>query len=153
VRITREPATLALAIWLILTGLFGLVGRGFPGQSVILGALAILAGVLLLLASRPFGRASLGRLLMALFLIGVGLMSLVGGSGLSLIVGLLALVAGVLLIWPLRRSFGSALGWLLLAVYLILLGLSFVIGLSFSGLGVILAVLALAAGILILLGR
>jgi hypothetical protein len=152
-RISRQPATLGLAIWLILTGLFGLVGREFPGQSILLGALAVVAGVLLLLASRPFGRGSLGRLLLALSLIGMGLLSLVRGSGLEILVGLLALAAGVLLIWPVRRSFGSALGWLLLAVYLILLGLTFVIGLSFSGLGVILAVLALAAGVLVLLGR
>jgi hypothetical protein len=115
--------------------------------------LAILAGVLLLLASRPWGRASLGRILLALFLIGVGLISLVGGSGLGIIVGLLALVAGILLIWPRWRSFGSALGWLLLAIYLILVGLMFVLGLSFSGIDVIVGILALAAGILILLGR
>jgi hypothetical protein len=153
VRISREPAILALSIWLILTGLFGLVGGGFPGASVVLGVLAIVAGVLLLLAARPFGRASLGRILLALFLIGVGLMSLVGASGLGIIVGLLALVAGILMIWPLWRAFGSALGWLLLAIYLILVGLMFVLGLSFSGLGVIVAILALAAGILILLGR
>jgi hypothetical protein len=57
------------------------------------------------------------------------------------------------MIWPLWRSFGSALGWLLLAIYLILFGLVLVLGLSFSGLGVILAILALASGILILLGR
>jgi hypothetical protein len=152
-RISREPAILALSIWLILTGLFGLVGGGFSGASVILGVLAIIAGVLLLLAARPFGRASLGRILLALFLIGVGLMELVGVSGLEIIIGVLALVAGILMIWPLWRSFGSALGWLLLAIYLILFGLVLVLGLSFSGLGVILAILALASGILILLGR
>src|SRR3990170_3097843 len=152
-RITREPAILALAIWLILTGLLGLVGRAFPGQSILLGALAIVAGVLLLLASRPFGRASLSRILLALFLIGIGLMSILGISGLEVIVGLLALAAGILLLLPRWRFFGAALGWLLVAVYLIVIGLIFVIGLSFSGIIVILAVLTLAAGVLILIGR
>jgi len=152
-RITREPAILALAIWLILTGLLGLVGRAFPGQSILLGALAIVAGVLLLRASRPFGRASLSRILLALFLIGIGLMSILGISGLEVIVGLLALAAGILLLLPRWRFFGAALGWLLVAVYLIVIGLIFVIGLSFSGISVILAVLTLAAGVLILIGR
>lgn len=152
-RVTREPAILALAIWLILTGLFGLVARSFPGQSILLGALAIVAGVLMLLASRPFSRASLSRILLAAFLIGIGLMSLVGLAGLEVIVGLLALAAGILLILPRWRFFGAAWGWLLLAVYLIVIGLIFVIGLSFAGISVILAVLTLAAGVLLLIGR
>jgi hypothetical protein len=151
-RIAREPAILALAIWLILTGLFGLVARSFPGRSILLGALAIVAGVLMLLASRPFGRASLSRILLALFLIGIGLMSLrivrIGSDR-----GLLALAAGILLILPRWRFFGADLGWLLLAVYLIVIGLIFVIGLSFSGISVILAILTLAAGVLLLIGR
>jgi hypothetical protein len=44
-------------------------------------------------------------------------------------------------------------GMLLLAIWLILQGLSSLIGFSFPGLGVIMAVLALVAGILLLLGR
>jgi hypothetical protein len=153
-RIVREPATLTLAIWLILTGLLDLVGRAFPGQSVVLGVLAIVAGVLWLLASRPFGRSSLGRILLALFLIGVGLMALVGLSGLEVVVGFVALVAGILLLWPRwRHLFRGTLGWLLLALYLIVVGLTLVIGLSFSGIGVIVAILALAAGVLLLIGR
>ena len=45
------------------------------------------------------------------------------------------------------------LGLLLLAIWLILYGLIALLGLSFSGLGVIMAILAIAAGVLILLGR
>ena len=45
------------------------------------------------------------------------------------------------------------LGMLLLAIWLILYGLSALFGLSFAGLPLIMALLALAAGILILLGR
>lgn len=49
-----------------------------------------------------------------------------------------------------RRWYYGNLGWLLLAIYLIVAGLNY-LGLGFPG--VILGLLALAAGILILLGR
>jgi hypothetical protein len=42
---------------------------------------------------------------------------------------------------------------LLLAIWLILYGLIALLSLSFSGLGVIMAILAIAAGVLIALGR
>jgi fatty acid desaturase len=45
------------------------------------------------------------------------------------------------------------IGMLLLAIWLILYGLIAVLGLSFAGLGVIMGLLAIAAGIFILLGR
>ncbi len=45
------------------------------------------------------------------------------------------------------------LGFLLLAIFLILYGLIALFSLNFSGLSVIMGILALAAGILILLGR
>ena len=45
------------------------------------------------------------------------------------------------------------LGMLLLAIWLILNGLISIFGLSFNGIDVVMGVLALAAGILILLGR
>ena len=45
------------------------------------------------------------------------------------------------------------LGMILLGIWLILYGLIALLGLSFSGLGVIMAILAIAAGVLILLGR
>jgi hypothetical protein len=43
------------------------------------------------------------------------------------------------------------LGMLLLSIYLILVGLVYLLKLSFSGLGVIMGILALAAGVIILL--
>ena len=43
------------------------------------------------------------------------------------------------------------LGMLLLSIYLILVGLVYLLKLSFSGLGIIMGVLALAAGVIILL--
>jgi hypothetical protein len=45
------------------------------------------------------------------------------------------------------------LGMLLLALWLILTGLIPLLNLSFSGLGTIMSILALAAGILIVIGR
>jgi hypothetical protein len=45
------------------------------------------------------------------------------------------------------------LGMLLLGIWLILSGLIPLLGLSFSGLGMLMAILAIAAGALILLGR
>ena len=45
------------------------------------------------------------------------------------------------------------LGMLLLAIWLILEGLVSLLGLSFSGIGSLLGILALAAGVAILLGK
>jgi hypothetical protein len=45
------------------------------------------------------------------------------------------------------------LGMLLLALWLILTGLIPLLNLSFSGLGTVMSILALAAGILIVIGR
>jgi hypothetical protein len=45
------------------------------------------------------------------------------------------------------------LGMLLLAIWLILTGLTALLGFSFQGLPMIMAILALAAGVLVLLGR
>lgn len=50
-------------------------------------------------------------------------------------------------------SFQKNLGLLLLAIYLILQGLAVIMGLAFHGMATILAVLALVAGILLLIGR
>ncbi len=48
---------------------------------------------------------------------------------------------------------GENWGFLLLAIWLILTGLSRLVSFSFSGFDLIMALLALAAGILILIGR
>jgi hypothetical protein len=47
----------------------------------------------------------------------------------------------------------SNIGMLLLAAWLILTGLIPLLGISFSGLGTVMAILAMAAGILIVVGR
>ena len=40
---------LLLAIWLILTGLAAFVNLNFPGRDKVMGAIAIIAGILLLI--------------------------------------------------------------------------------------------------------
>ena len=45
------------------------------------------------------------------------------------------------------------IGFLLLAIFLILYGLIALLGLSFAGLSIIMGLLAIAAGIFILIGR
>ena len=52
-----------------------------------------------------------------------------------------------------RMKLTKNLGMLLLGIWLILSGLVPLLGLSFSGLGMLMAILAIAAGALILLGR
>ncbi len=52
-----------------------------------------------------------------------------------------------------RFRFGENWGFILLAIWLILEGLISLLGLTFSGLNIIMGLLALAAGILILIGR
>jgi len=45
------------------------------------------------------------------------------------------------------------LGMLLLAVWLVMMGLITLLNLGFSGLGTVMAILAIAAGVLIVVGR
>ena len=46
-KITKNLGILLLAIWLILTGLIELLGLSFQGLSILMGILAIAAGVIL----------------------------------------------------------------------------------------------------------
>ena len=47
-KLTKKLGMLVLAVWLILTGLIGLFGLTFTGLSLIMGLLAIVAGLLIL---------------------------------------------------------------------------------------------------------
>jgi hypothetical protein len=51
------------------------------------------------------------------------------------------------------KRFTKNIGMLLLAIWLILTGLIALFSLSFNGLGIIMGILAIAAGIFILIGR
>lgn len=103
---------------------------------------------------------SLGLILLAIWLILTGLLPLLSltfpASG--AIMAVLALAAGVLILMNnIRMGRGSGLpanlGYLLLAIWLILTGLLPLLNITFAGSGVILAILAIAAGVLLLLRR
>lgn len=103
---------------------------------------------------------SLGLILLAIWLILTGLLPLLSltfaGSG--TILAVLALAAGVLILMNnLRMGRGGGLpanlGYLLLAIWLILTGLLPLLNINFTGSGTILAILAIAAGVLLLLRR
>jgi hypothetical protein len=96
-------------------------------------------------------RKKLTAVVLGAFLILSGLAGLISGlDGLGLVTAILAVAAGVLiLVYTPGISF--RIGWLLAAIYLIVYGLSSVLDFSFSGMGTVMAVLALAAGVLLLI--
>jgi hypothetical protein len=97
---------------------------------------------------------NIGVILLAIWLILRGLISLLGleFAGLGLIMGILAIAAGVLLLIG-RGSLSGKWAVIVLAVWLILTGLFALIDLSFSGSGILMGILAIAAGILLLIQR
>jgi len=66
---------------------------------------------------------------------------------------ILAIIAGALLLLGGVRLASRSLAAILLAAYLLLLGLLALVDLGFAGSEIVLAVLALAAGVALLLGR
>jgi hypothetical protein len=85
------------------------------------------------------------------FLILSGLAGLVGGlGGLGVVIAILALAAGVLLL-VFTPGISINIGWILAASYMILRGLVGIISLSFTGMNLIMNLLALTAGILLLI--
>lgn len=46
----RQIGMILLGVWLILSGILQLTGFGFPLQTTIMGVLALIAGILLLIA-------------------------------------------------------------------------------------------------------
>lgn len=97
---------------------------------------------------------NLGLFLLAIWLIATSLVALLNISftGSAVILSLLALAAGVVILLG-ARKLRHNLGLLVLSIWLILTGLLPLINLSFNGLGTIMSLLALAAGVLLLLRR
>jgi len=98
-QVTRHPGTLLLSIWLIAIGLLPLLNLRFPASDTILALLALAAGVWLLVGSVRQSRR-VGPLLLAVWLIATGLLSLLPISfpASGIILALLAVAAGVLLL-------------------------------------------------------
>ena len=92
--------TLLLAIWLILTGLVPLLNLDIPSSGMVLAVIAIVAGILILLEIRERPTKNIGRLLLSIWLIAMGLFPLlnVEFSAKDIVMAVLALVAGVMLL-------------------------------------------------------
>ena len=97
---------------------------------------------------------NLGAILLGIWLILTGLLPLVTLKipGSEIVLAILAIAAGVLLLLR-PGSISRTLGVILLCAWLILSGLVAITSLVIPGGAVVLGLLAIAAGILILLGR
>ncbi|MFW5713653.1 MAG: hypothetical protein ACOCYU_03195 [Brevefilum sp.] len=91
-------------------------------------------------------------IVLGIFLILTGLMSFISGLGaLRIIVAILALAAGIMILIS-TPGVSNNIGWILAAIYLIMVGLTGLVDLSFSGMGTIMGILAMAAGVVLLIG-
>ena len=100
-KINQRLGFILLAIWLIVQGLVGLFDVGFEGLGILLGILAIAAGVVLLIALTRGGIGSnIGLLLLGIWLVARGLLALfhVGVSFVETALALIAIGAGVLIV-------------------------------------------------------
>jgi hypothetical protein len=96
-------------------------------------------------------KRKLTAIVLGAFLILTGLAGLISGlGGLGLVTAILAVAAGVLIL-AYTPGVSFRIGWLLAAIYLIVYGLASILSFSFSGMGTVLAILALAAGVLLLI--
>ncbi|MEJ2208720.1 MAG: hypothetical protein P8129_06750 [Anaerolineae bacterium] len=158
-RIRENLGLVLLAIWLIIRGLVALISLSFTGLSVLLAILAIVAGLLLLLSLRNnrFSEPrTLGLLLLAIWLALTGLLTFASleAGWMDVVMAVLAIAAGVLLFLAIVRVDPMAeLGLLLAAIWLLLTGLISLVSLGFSGLSIVMGLLALIAGILLLVRR
>jgi hypothetical protein len=98
---------------------------------------------------------NLGIILLAIYLIASGILPFANfGNGLNVIVSILAISAGILLLVDLYgRKVSSRAGMILLSIWLIATGTVALLGIQFPGSEIILSVLAIAAGVLLLLRR
>lgn len=141
---------LNIIIWLIVGGLVGWVA------SIIMKTNAQ-QGILLNVIVGIVGAFIAGYVLTPL--LGIGTINQNDFSLPALLVSLGGAVILLFVVSLFRGGSGSRmkrpqnLGMLLLAIWLILTGLIALLGLSFQGLPLIMGILAIAAGILILLGR
>ena len=145
-----------LAIWLIAKGVLDLVGIGGSTLELLLDLLALAAGVVLLMGM-PGGKltSKLSYLLPGIWLLATGLIGLINLSFMSmgLIMAVLAIAAGAAMLLTLEGSAMNNIGVILAGAWFLLTGLLSLISFSFSGLGLVMSLLAIAAGVLLLLGK
>jgi hypothetical protein len=153
----KNLGIILLAIWLIALGALALFAIGIASAGILLAILAIAAGVLILWDLRGTRwNNNLGMLLLGIYLILRGALPLlsIGFPSSDRILDLLAIAAGVLLLLNRRgRTWRNNLGMLLLSIWLILTGLLPLLSIGFPAAGTLMAILAIAAGILLLLRR
>lgn len=96
----------------------------------------------------------IAMIVLSIWLIATGLLAVadVGFSGAGLVLNLLAIAAGALILLQ-GESWSAKIGMILLGVWLVARGLGALVGFSFQGIGLIMNLLAIAAGVLILLKR
>ena len=88
---------------------------------------------------------------LGIFLILAGLAVFIPGlSALGIVIAVLALIAGILILVA-KPGISVFAGWVLAAIYLILVGLTALVNLGFSWLGMVMAILALVAGIVLVI--
>ncbi len=97
----------------------------------------------------------IGTLLLAIWLLLWGLMPLLNLSIPSgeLILAILAIVAAIFIFLEIRDKPTKNLGRMALAIWLLLMGLLPLLNITFPAREMVLAVVAVAAGVLLLLGR
>ncbi|MDX2061474.1 MAG: hypothetical protein SFY70_00270 [Bacteroidia bacterium] len=149
------PGLLATALWLILYHLLPLVGVNFPEQTTVYEVLRLVAGVLLVYHIRATRNRYLGMVLAGVYFILLGLVFFLGLSSpsLGLVLSVLALASGVLLFIGAPKAFSHILGYKLFGAYLIVVAAIGLLHLSFNGLNLVVAVLAIGAGVLLLIRR
>ncbi len=98
-KITKNIGVILLAVWLILRGLISLLSLSFPYLGLIMGILAIAAGIVLVVGGGKLG-GKWAVIVLAVWLILTGLVALIdlSFSGSGILVGLLAIAAGILLL-------------------------------------------------------
>lgn len=97
----KKWANILLAVWLVLTGLVRLGGIRFSKSGTFAAALAVVVGILFLMADRSERLwARMGTIFLGAWLLSTGLMSLlhIQFSGSDVIMAAISIAAGVLIL-------------------------------------------------------
>ena len=152
----RLKGVVLLAVFLFVLGLSAFASLPQPITSQLAAVLAIAAAVLMVL-DQKVGRLlkNWGMLLLCIWLVLYGLLTLFAVGVSAFVLGLLALGAGLVILPSLGRKPLSKPGMLLLALFLIVYGIFQIITIPVLGPlpGILQGMLALAAGVVLLLER
>lgn len=144
-----------LAVWLIVVNVLDLLNLINLTLFQILAVVGLVVGALLLweVKSKNIVR-NLGIILLAIWLILVGVGTFINLSSLSSILNILAIVAGVLLIGQgYMTGMMKNLGMLLTGVWVGVPPFLVLLGISIGGLGIVFTIVGLVAGLLLLMDR